>query len=83
MPIYFFHLKATSLDIPDRSGTELSDETSAREHARLIALELMRGRETLTCSWRLDVRDRENRQCFELLFADLESSTRDEEDSGS
>src|SRR5579883_925222 len=75
MTIYFFNLKTASLDIPDPEGTELPDEESAWEHARLVALELMKHRETLTRSWRIDVRDDENGQCFELLFATCENST--------
>ncbi len=75
MSIYLFNLKTESEEIPDPHGTELPDEASAREHARLVALELMKHRETLTRSWRIDVRDSENRQCFELLFADVENST--------
>ncbi len=75
MPTYFFDLRTPTLDIPDPEGTELRDEASAREHARTVVLELMKHREMLTRSWRIDVRDGENRQRFELHFANIQNTT--------
>jgi hypothetical protein len=65
----FFSLKTAEATIRDPDGMDLRDELSAREHARTVACELMRDREALTPSWRLDVRDGAGRQCFDLLFA--------------
>ncbi len=74
MPIYFFNLKTNNRDIRDPEGTELADETAAWELARQVARELMKRREPQTRSWRIDVRDGEGRQCFELLFASVDES---------
>jgi hypothetical protein len=75
MPIYFFDLTTPEGTIRD-NGMELRDELSAREHARTVACELMRNREPLTRSWRLDVRDSAGRQCFDLLFATVDEAPR-------
>ena len=75
MPIFFFNLKTAEGTIRD-DGMELRDELSAREHARTVACELMRNREPLTRSWRLDVRDGAGRQCFDLLFATVDEAPR-------
>jgi hypothetical protein len=77
MPLYFFNLKTAEGVIPDPEGTNLDDDPSAQEHARTIARELMRHREPLTRSWRLDVRDRTGRQYFDLLFATVDDSIND------
>src|SRR5215813_7903976 len=74
MPIYFFNLKTNNGDIQDPEGAELADESAAWEVARQVACELMKRREPQTRSWRIVVRDREGRQCFELLFASVDDS---------
>ena len=76
MPIFFFDLKTAEATIRDPDGMDLRDESSAREHARTVACELMRHREALTRSWRLDVRDGAGRQCFDLLFATVDEASR-------
>jgi hypothetical protein len=76
MPIFFFNLKTAVATIRDPDGMDLRDELSAREHARTVACELMRNREPLTRSWRLDVRDGAGRQCFDLLFATVDEAPR-------
>jgi hypothetical protein len=74
MPTFYFHLVTLEGRILDRIGTELSDEASAREHARQVACELMCHREPQTRSWRLEVTDCEQQPCFELLFACVDST---------
>ena len=74
MPIYFFNLKTSDRDIRDQEGAELADEAAAWELARQVARELMKQREPQTRSWRIDVRDGQRRQCFELLFASVDES---------
>jgi hypothetical protein len=74
MPIYFFNLKTTNGDVRDPEGMELADESAAWVLARQVARELMKRREPRTRSWRIDVRDSEGRQCFELLFASVDDS---------
>ena len=77
MPRYFFILRTVEGVIRDRDGTDLPDDLSVQEHARTVARELMRHREALTRSWRLEVRDRTGRQCFDLLFATIDDSADD------
>jgi hypothetical protein len=77
MPTYFFHLRTADGTIGDQEGTDLDDDWSAQEHARTVARELMRNRESLTRSWRLEVRNRTGRQCFDLLFATVDDSIDD------
>jgi hypothetical protein len=74
MPTYFFHLKTPAGTIRDPDGTDLPDELSAREHARLVACELMQHRQLRTRSWRIDVCDSEGRLCLDLLFASVDDS---------
>jgi hypothetical protein len=74
MPTYFFNLKNLDGTIYDPEGMDLPDESAVREHARVVACELMQHRQPKTRSWRLDVRDREGRPCFELLFAAVDES---------
>jgi hypothetical protein len=52
----------------------LAEEFAARDLARQVARELMKRREPQTRSWRIDVRDGEGRQCFELLFASVDDT---------
>jgi hypothetical protein len=69
-----FHLATLDNRVLDLNGTELPDETSAREHARQVARELMRHRERQTRPWRVEVTDSARRPCFELLFASVDST---------
>ena len=72
MPTYYFNLKAPQGRYPDPSGTELPNDARAKEHARLVALELMHRREVRTRSWRLEVCDASRAPIFELLFATVD-----------
>jgi hypothetical protein len=74
MPIYFFDLKTPEGTIRDPVGMDLPDESSAREHARRVACELMQHRQPRTRSWRIDVRDGEGRRCLDVLFASVDES---------
>src|SRR5690242_6829070 len=74
MPRYFFNLKDDRRIVPDPDGTDLSDEDSARAHARQVVWELTRNCEQRTNSWRLAVCDEHGAQCFELLFASVNES---------
>jgi hypothetical protein len=71
MSLYYFNLKDHTGIIIDRDGTELADEEQAREHATVVAKELMRNRELKTRTWCLQVCDAARQPCFELLFAEL------------
>jgi hypothetical protein len=74
MPIYFFKLKTGEGTIRDPDGMELPGEAAAREHARLVACELMQHRQLRTRSWRIGICDSEGRRCLELLFASVDDS---------
>jgi hypothetical protein len=76
MATYYFHLKTPAGTIRDPDGTDLPDELSAREHARLVACELMQHRQQRTRSWRIDVCDGEGWRCVDLLFASVDDSLR-------
>jgi uncharacterized protein DUF6894 len=72
MQTYYFNLKGHHGRCLDPYGTELPDDTQAKEHARQVALELMHCRETRTRSWRLEVCDARRTPIFELLFATVD-----------
>jgi hypothetical protein len=71
MSLYYFNLKDQTGITVDQDGTELTDEEQAREHATVVAKELMRHRELKTHTWRLQVCNAARQPCFELLFAEL------------
>jgi len=66
---YFFNLKTNRGVIRDLEGTELPDGSSAREHAHVVASELMKNRDLSTKAWLVDVCDGDGNSDFELLFA--------------
>jgi hypothetical protein len=74
MATYHFDLVTLDGRVLDLEGTELADEASARDHARQVACELMRHRESPTRSWKLEVSDFARRFCFELLFVSVDST---------
>src|SRR5262249_32633761 len=74
MPRYYFDLKQRDRMLPDPYGTDLPDETVARDHARHVVLELIRNAHARTRLWRLAVSDEDRRPCFELLFAAYDDS---------
>ena len=74
MPKYFFNLAAREEIVFDRQGADFPDERSAREHAEVVARELMAHRELRTRAWRLDVRDSNGLPCFDLLFATIDET---------
>jgi hypothetical protein len=74
MPKYFFNLAAREEIVFDQEGVDFPDEPTAREHAAVVARELMAHREQWTRSWRLDVRDSRGEPCFDLLFATIDDT---------
>ena len=74
MPKYFFNLAAREEIVFDREGVDFPDERSAREHAAVVARELMAHRELRTRAWQLDVRDSNGLPCFDLLFARIDDT---------
>jgi hypothetical protein len=74
MARYYFDLKNSEGTLLDTDGTELPDETAAREHACQVALELMRNASVRTRMWRLTVSDQDRMSCFECLFASHDES---------
>lgn len=74
MARYYFDLVDSHGRVLDPDGTELLNEASAREHAAVVARELMRHREFRTRHWRLFVSDGERLPCFTILFATVDDS---------
>jgi hypothetical protein len=74
MPTYFFDLHTPREVVRDLVGSELACETSAREHAAGVALELMQHQEVQTRSWRLDIRDSEGRGVSKLMLVSVDAS---------
>jgi hypothetical protein len=74
MATFYFNLITTEGWVRDLDGTDLADELSAWQHARIVAREVMRHREHHTRSWRLNVCDDRNRRCFDLLFASVDDT---------
>jgi len=72
MPLYFFNLRDATGLVRDPEGTHLPDESTAREHGRIVAGELMRHRELNSRGLRLEVCDGEHRPCFDLLFVEAD-----------
>jgi hypothetical protein len=72
MQLYYFDLRDANGLLRDPDGTDLPDEASAREHARVVAGELMRNREAATRSWRLEVCDSERQPCFHLMLVEVD-----------
>jgi hypothetical protein len=71
MPVYFFALQTSNAHIKDADGAQLGDELAAWEYARHVARESMKRREPQSPR-RIDVRDGERRQGFEVLFANVD-----------
>jgi hypothetical protein len=74
MPLFYFILKTGRHSYPDDEGQELVDETAAQAHARAVARELMRNRETRTAHWRIQVCDDYLQPRYECLFADIDTT---------
>jgi hypothetical protein len=72
MTTYFFNLVTPVETLMDMGGIDLPDEAAARQHAGLVADELMRHREASTRCWRLIVSDSTHEPRFELLFASVD-----------
>jgi hypothetical protein len=71
MPLFYFNLHDAKRLIADLEGTELPDENAARDHAAVVAREIMRNNSARTLAWRLRVADAEHRHRFDLLFASI------------
>jgi uncharacterized protein DUF6894 len=72
MPLYFFNLRDATGLILDPDGTYFSDESSAREHARIVARELMHNPELDWRAWQLEVCDAERRPFFHQPFVEVD-----------
>jgi hypothetical protein len=72
MPLYYFNLKDATGLTQDPDGTHFPDEVAARDHARIVAGELMRNCEVDRRTWRLEICDGERRPSFHLLFVEVD-----------
>jgi hypothetical protein len=71
MSLYYFNLKDNRDLVLDPEGTDLADERAAREHAVVVAREIMRNNLYRPLSWRLEVCDAQRQPCFDVLFASV------------
>lgn len=76
MPLFYLLLKVGYETFPDIEGQELADEVAAHDHAVAVAQELMRNRVNETRLWRIQACDDYLRPCFEVLFAEVDPSSR-------
>ena len=74
MPVYRFELRDGSAFIQDEVGIALADCSHAVDYACEVARELMRGCETQTRHWQLDVYDGEGNLAFAMPFATVDES---------
>jgi hypothetical protein len=74
MPLFYFILRAGRHTCPDSKGQEFADEAGAQAHARAVARELMRNRETKTGHWRIQVCNDHLEPRYECLFADVDQT---------
>ncbi len=74
MPHYHFVLKTRDDLIPDRDGSEWSNDAAAQEEATLVAQDLMRNQEAKRRSWRIEVRDQDLLPRSEILFAEIDQT---------
>ena len=76
MPMYYFHLRDTDT-VVDTEGTELANETAARDHAANVARELtfksagMMQRQW--SDWTLSVHDDKGTELFSFALSDVET----------
>jgi len=74
MPLYYFHVRNGDT-LADVDGTELSDETAARAHAKTVANELMFRRDgMLDRKWSdlsMTVHDEDGVELFSFPFTDV------------
>ena len=74
MPRYFFHLRCSGSEVPDRSGAELHDPDHAWEAAEAAARHLMQSEPYADVSWltcRFEVTDEAGEIVFELPFTEV------------
>jgi hypothetical protein len=72
MPIYYFNVNDGCCTIPDLDGIELAADDAAREHAVLVARELMRNAKPHVRNWRIQVQNSERELLLNLLFASVD-----------
>jgi len=77
MPLYYFNVKDQQGIVVDPVGENLSDDSTAVDHARHVARELMAHRETRTRSWRMQICDSDRKPLSEVLFATVDNSIKD------
>jgi len=75
VPLFYFALKAGLQTIPDAEGQELVDEAAAQLHAIAVAGELMRHRESVSHSWRIQVCDDYLEPLFEVFFGEIDETS--------
>jgi hypothetical protein len=57
MTLYFFDLRDGGRGYRDPEGVDLPDDDAAKDHAQIVAAELIKDRNIKARHWRIDVRD--------------------------
>src|SRR3954462_2626644 len=70
MALFYFIVKIGRESFPDSQGDEFDDLEGAKQHAEVVAGELMRNREFKTAHWRIQVCDDYLQPLYECLFAE-------------
>ena len=74
MPRYFFHLRCSDNEVPDRSGADLRDPDQAWQAAQAAARDLMQAEPNAEVNWLtccFEVTDQAGEIVFELPFAEV------------
>lgn len=74
MPRFFFNVRNGSGGFADPEGTTLPDVQSAKDYARDLARELMRGHETKRRYWHVVAYDDDGSRVFDLPFFSVDES---------
>ena len=73
MPRYTFKLNDDDGGLEDDIGINLPDAEAAYGYAHEVVRELMKGRESITRCWRLDVYE-DDHKIFEIQFASIDDT---------
>jgi hypothetical protein len=75
MPMFYFNVHDSDVLMSDDEGTDLPDVAAAREHATVVAKEIMFRRDQMMdrdwSRWKMSVHDDEGSELLEFTFSDV------------